>query len=59
MTTPKLANLYETNELIDIYEMGNESESDDTNLGFNIPKRFTDWNNGFTNAEEFLSLNDS
>ena len=59
MTTPKLANLYENNELIDFYEMGNDSDNDDTNLGFDIPKRFTDFNKGFNNAEEFLALNDS
>ena len=59
MTTPKLANLYENNELIDFYEIGNDSEDDDTNLGFNVPKRFTDFNKGFSNAEEFLALNDS
>lgn len=59
MTTPKLANLYENNELIDFYEIGNDSDSDDTNLGFNVPKRFTDFNKGFSNAEEFLALNDS
>tara|TARA_E500000305_G_scaffold84416_1_gene70356 strand:- start:641 stop:4927 length:4287 start_codon:yes stop_codon:yes gene_type:complete len=59
MTTPKLANLYENNELIDFYEIGNDSDDDDTNLGFNVPKRFTDFNKGFSNAEEFLALNDS
>tara|TARA_A200000159_G_scaffold35208_1_gene31649 strand:- start:1208 stop:5485 length:4278 start_codon:yes stop_codon:yes gene_type:complete len=59
MTTPKLANLYENNELIDLYEIGNDSDDDDTNLGFNVPKRFTDFNKGFSNAEEFLALNDS
>ena len=59
MTTPKLANLYEGNELIDFYQMGPDSENDDTNLGFDIPKRFTDFNQGFNNAEEFLALNDS
>ena len=59
MTTPKLANLYENNELIDLYQIGNDSETDDTNLGFDIPKRITDFNKGFNNAEEFLSLNDS
>ena len=59
MTTQKLANFYENNELIDLYEIGNDYDEDDTNLGFNLPKRFTDFNNSFTNAEEFLSLNDS
>ena len=59
MTTPKLANLYENNELIDLYQIGNDSETDDTNLGFDIPKRITDFNLGFNNAEEFLALNDS
>ena len=59
MTTPKLANLYENNELIDLYQIGNDSETDDTNLGFDIPKRITDFNKGFNNAQEFLSLNDS
>ena len=59
MTTQKLANFYENNELIDLYEIGNDYDEDDTNLGFNLPKRFTDFNNSFTNAEEFLALNDS
>lgn len=59
MTTQKLANQYENNELIDFYQISNDSNNDDTNLGFDIPKRFTDFNKGFTNAEEFLALNDS
>ena len=59
MIASKLSNEYQNNEVIDSFQIGNQSETDDTNLGFNIPARFTDWNNSFTNSEEFLALNDS
>ena len=59
MTTPKLANAYSNTELLDLDVLGHDHEDDDTNIGFNIPKRFTDFNFGFTNEEEFLNLHDS
>ena len=59
MDSRKLANDFDSNDILDLEETGSNYLDDDTNIGFNVPKRLTDFNLGFSNETEYLNLHES